>query len=63
MVDIDLNDIHILSSQDIDLAKVSHVKNVESQNASLKYGLIVCCIFIGGFLFYLYRENRNNLKR
>ena len=65
MVDIDLNDIQILTSQDIDLAQVSHIKKVESQNNYLKYGLVFTFILLGGFIYYnfsLQTQNNNNVK-
>ncbi|MCK8480952.1 hypothetical protein [Psychroserpens algicola] len=54
MVDIDLHNIQILTSQDIDLVQVSHVKEIESQNVYLKYGLIASGVFVCGILLYLY---------
>ena len=65
MVDIDLNDIQILTSQDIDLAQVSHFKKVESQNNYLKYGLVFSFILFGGLIYYnhsLSRSKKNQLK-
>jgi hypothetical protein len=52
MIDVDLENIQILSSQDIDLTQVSHVKEIESQNTYLKYGLIVSGAIIFGLLIY-----------
>ena len=52
MVDVDLYDIQILTSQDIDPVQVSHVKEVEHQNWYLKYGLVVSAALIFGLLIY-----------
>jgi hypothetical protein len=48
-----------LTSQDIDLAQVSHVKKIESQNSYLKYGLVVSSALIFGLLIY----RLNNIDR
>ena len=52
MVDVDLYDIQILTSKDIDLAQVAYVKEVESQNNYLKYGLVIGGVLILGILIY-----------
>ena len=40
MVDVDLYDMQILTTQEVDLAQVSYVKEIKSQNTYLKYGLL-----------------------
>ncbi|MFD2917256.1 hypothetical protein [Psychroserpens luteus] len=65
MVDIDLHNIQILTSQDIDLVQVSHVKEVEMQNNYLKYGLAIGGVLIIGLLIYSlsnYPEKQKRMK-
>ncbi|MAB49340.1 MAG: hypothetical protein CMC05_11985 [Flavobacteriaceae bacterium] len=60
MVDVDLYDMQILTTQEVDLAQVSYVKEIKSQNTYLKYGLLVSGVLICGLILYL---NHNNRKR
>lgn len=62
MIDVDLHNIQILTSQDIDLVQVSHVKAMESQNNYLKYGLIATGILSFGFLYYLFLDSKKDKK-
>jgi hypothetical protein len=57
MLDIDLNEISMVSSKDMDLTKMSHVRNVEKENKILRLGLITCgVIFVALVLFQFYHE-------
>lgn len=60
MVDIDLHNIQILNSQDIDLAQVSHVKEIESQNNYLKYGLVIGGVILIGLIIYTFNKSKDN---
>lgn len=62
MVDVDLNDVQILTTLDVDLAQVSYVKEIKSQNTYLKYGLILTFLVTGGLLIYLKHKNKKNRK-
>ncbi len=59
MVDIDLSDIQILTSHDVDLTQVAHIKKVESQNNYLKYGLVFSLVISLSFLSYhIYNKSK-----
>lgn len=63
MVDVDLYDIQILTSQDVDLIQVSNVKEIQSQNIYLKYGLITVGLVFTVVLFYSnyeYKKSKND---
>jgi hypothetical protein len=57
MVDVDLYDIQILTSQEIDMGRVAYVEKVESNNEILKYGLVFSGVLFCGLLVYLWHEN------
>jgi uncharacterized membrane protein len=58
MIDIDLNDVQILTSREIDMGQVAYVEKVESNNEILKYGLIFSGVLFCSFLLYLWHENK-----
>ncbi|WP_426431146.1 hypothetical protein ACPX19_02025 [Winogradskyella sp. HB-48] len=60
MVDVDLYDVQILTSQEVDLTQVSHVKEIQSQNIYLKYGLVTVGVVFTALLFYLNYENKKS---
>ncbi|MCB0463285.1 MAG: hypothetical protein KDC81_11330 [Flavobacteriaceae bacterium] len=63
MVDVDFYDVQILTSLDVDLAQVSHVKEVEDENTYLKYGLMIGGVLIVGLLIYSLYNSPKNKKR
>ncbi|GAA0740289.1 hypothetical protein [Gaetbulibacter jejuensis] len=62
MVDIDLENIQMLTPKDIDTVELTNVKQIKSQNTYLKYGLIISGFIFVGFLAYNMHK-KNNLRR
>jgi|GEM_PF-3747886 len=62
MIDTDLYDVKILASQEIDMARVAYIKEVESKNEILKYGLIFSTVLISGLILHIWYENNKQSK-
>ncbi len=59
MIDTDLYDIEILSSQDLNMVELSNVRQLKQESNYLKYGLLITGISLIGFLsYYVYENNR-----
>lgn len=58
MVDVDLYDVQILTSQEFDKGQIAYVEKVESNNEILKYGLIFSGVLFCGLIVYLWHENK-----
>lgn len=59
MVDIDLENIQILTSKDIDMVELSNVKELNKENTYLKYGLIISFFLIIGFSAYVIQKKND----
>lgn len=59
MIDTDLHGIHVMSSKEISLVELDNVKQINSQNTYLKYGLIISGFVLVGFLAYIIRERND----
>jgi hypothetical protein len=61
MVDVDLENIQILTPKDIDMVELTNVKQIKYENTYLKYGLIISGLIFVGFFAYIMRK-RNDEK-
>ncbi|GAB4155246.1 MAG: hypothetical protein Tsb0033_04230 [Winogradskyella sp.] len=58
MIDTDLYDIEILSSQELNMVELSNVRQLKQENKYLKYGIIVIGIALFGFTAYsIHKKN------
>lgn len=62
MVDIDLNDVQILTSQHIDKGQVDYVEKVEFKNKILKYGLIFSGVLFCAIIVCLWHANEKQKR-
>lgn len=62
MIDTDLYDIEIFSTQDINMVELSNVNQLKQENKYLKYGIIIIGIALVGFTAYSIHE-KNSLRR
>jgi hypothetical protein len=59
MVDLDLENISMISTTDIDLATIAYVKQVEKDNVTLRNSLIITSIIFTGIIMYMfYRSDK-----
>lgn len=58
MIDTDLYDIEILSSQDINMVELSNVRQLKQENKFLKYGIIIIGIALVGFTAFSIHEKK-----
>ncbi|WP_166967320.1 hypothetical protein [Yeosuana marina] len=59
MVDIDLENIQMLTPKDIDMVELSNVKELNKENTYLKYGLIISFLLIIGFSAYVMQKKND----
>jgi hypothetical protein len=62
MIDTDLYDIEILSSQDLNMVELSNVRQLKQENKFLRYGIIIIGLALVGFTAYSLQK-KNNLRR
>lgn len=64
MVDIDLENISMINTTDIDLTTIAYVKQVEKDNETLRNGLIAVSIIFTGIIMYMfYRSEKEKSNK
>ena len=59
MVDLDLENIQMLTPKDIDMIELANVKQLNDENTYLKYGLIISVLLIIGFSAYVIKKKND----
>lgn len=59
MIDTDLYNIEILSSQDLNMVELSNVRQLKQENKFLRYGIIIIGIALVGFTAYSMHEKKS----